>query len=99
MDSHTLQYENLAFGGTKGVSENNSHEGFKPAFLNKATGRVEVARLKNRRAASMHIISWLPREWAATVDKAGLVLSLKPGIIAGFVQNGVFYTRKEAVDL
>lgn len=99
MNSRTLRLENLAFAGTHGVSENNRDLGFKPAFLDKRTGRVELARHSDGREAGMHLINWLPRSWAETLDKQGRVLSLKPGIIAGFVQDGVFYTREEAAEL
>ena len=99
MDSHTLQVENLNFVGTKGISKNSRSLGFSPAFLNKTTGRIELAKLGNGQPAAMHIISWLPREWAETLDDKGRVLSLNAGIIAGFVQQGVFYTRQEVAEL
>jgi len=47
MNNHTLKLENQAFRGTKGVSEINRSDGFKPAFLNQKTGRVELARFGN----------------------------------------------------
>ncbi len=99
MDNQTLHLENLAYAGTRGISQNNSVSGFKPAFLNKSTGRIEIARLKNGRQAPMHIISWLPKKWASCFDEDGLVLKLRPGIIAGFERDGCFYTRDQAAEL
>ena len=99
MDMQTLHRQNLAFAGTAGVSENNRKQGFIPAFLNKHTGQVEVARCREGGPASMHLISYLPAAWAERTDAEGRVLALKSGVIAGFVQNGVFYTRDETAEL
>lgn len=99
MDMQTLHRQNLAFAGTAGVSENNRSQGFLPAFLNKHTGQVEVARCRSGAAATMHLISYLPAAWAERTAADGRVLSLKPGVIAGFVQNGIFYTREELAEL
>lgn len=97
MNNQQLQRENLAFAGTRGVSENNRASGFKPAFLEQSSGRVEVARFASGCAAPMHIINWLPREWAASQDQDGTIESLVPGIISGFLRDGVFYTREQAI--
>jgi len=99
MDVVTLKRENRAFRGTRGVSENNRSSGFHPAFLDKKTGRVEVARFSDGRPAPVHVISYLPREWATSIDTDGSVLRLKAGIISGFVRDNVFYTRHEAAEL
>jgi hypothetical protein len=99
MDKQTLYRQNLAFAGTAGVSENNQDLGFVPAFLDKSSGRVEIARLKEGHAAGMHLITYLPADWAERCDDHGRVLSLKPGVIAGFVQDGIFYTREEVAGL
>ncbi len=91
-----LRQDNLAFRGTTGVSENNRDTGFVPAFRQDDTGRIELARLKNGKVAPAHIISWLPTEWADSIGDDGTVEGLIPGIVAGFVRDGRFYTREEA---
>ncbi len=96
MNNHTLKLENLTFRGTKGVSENNKGDGFKPAFLNQKTGQVELARYSNGSPAPVHLIEGLPEEWAATRGKNGIAVSLLSEIVAGFVREGVFYSREEA---
>ena len=96
MNNHTLKLENQAFRGTKGVSENNRSDGFKPAFLNQKTGRVELARFGNGTPAPVHLIDGLPEEWTATRGKDGTAVSLLSEIVAGFVREGVFYSREEA---
>ena len=99
MNKRVLRFENKEFAGTPGVSENNRDMNFYPAFLNKRDGRVEVARTQNGNAAPCHLIDWLPAEWAKAVDMKGRVQSLKSEIIAGFVKDGVFYTREEVAAL
>lgn len=99
MDNQTLRLENITFAGTTGISENNNACGFKPAFLDKNTGRVELARLGNGQPAPVHIINWLPREWATSYHDDGTVKRLIPGVISGFVCNTVFYTREQVAEL
>ena len=99
MNIQTLRFENKAFAGTRGISENNCESGFKPAFLDKKTGRVEIAKMKNGQEASMHLIAGLPHEWAASLAKDGSVETLQAGIIAGFELDGIFFTREEAAEL
>ena len=99
MDNRTLQLENIAFSDTVGVSRNNRKSGFTPAFLNKKTGLIEIARLKNGQPSPMHIISWLPKTWASRLASDGSVESLKPEIITGFVRDGIFYTRQQTAEL
>ena len=99
MDNQTLCSENLVFADTNGISQNNRALNFRPAFLDKNTGRIEIAKLGSGGQAPVHIICWLPEEWATSVDDNGLVLGLKPGIIAGFERDGRFFTRDEAAEL
>lgn len=95
MNAQILQRENFRFAGTRGISENSRTLGFVPAFKQVASGRVEISRLENGRPAPMHLINWLPTEWAASRRVDGSIDSLKPGIVAGFVRDGVFYTREQ----
>ena len=76
MDNRNLQLENLAFAGTAGVSRNNRASGFTPAFLDKKTGLVEIARLKNGQPSPTHIISWLPSSWASRIAGDGSVIHM-----------------------
>ena len=99
MDNRDLQLENLAFAGTAGVSRNSRASGFAPAFLDKKTGLIEIARLENGQPSPTHIIRWLPSSWAGSLASDGSVKSLKPGIIAGFVRDGVFFTREQTAEL
>ena len=98
MNSFTLEMENREFQGTKGISQN-TDVGFSPAFLDKTTGQIELARFKNGKPATFHCISWLPDEWATSFNEQGAIDSLKPGVISGFESDGVFYTRNEVAEL
>ena len=99
MNIHTLHRENLAFAGSNGVSENNAVAGFRPAFLNKVTGKVELARLANGQVAPMHLIAWLPITWGSSLKEDGSIETLKAGVVAGFELEGLFYTRAEVAEL
>jgi len=91
----TLKKENLAFGGTAGVSENNHCARFRPAFHDLATGRTALARFADGRPAPMHLLDGLPREWVAEYDAAGRVRAIKDSVVSGFVRDGRFYTREQ----
>ena len=99
LNSRVLRFENKRYAGTRGVSENNRDDKFYPAFLNKRDGRVEIAKKQDGSPAPFHLIDWLPEEWATGIDTKGRVRSLQPEIIAGFVREGIFFTREEVTAL
>lgn len=94
-----LRAENEAFGGTGGVSRNNARAGFLPAFRDIDSGRVEIPRLENGDPAPMHLLCGLPDEWVADRDEHGRIVAVRDSVVAGFVRDGVFYTREEAARL
>ena len=98
MKQTKLHQENLAFRGTAGISQNAS-PAFKPAFLDLASGRVELSRTANGQPASIHLIGWLPGEWAESRTEQGTITELKSGVISGFECDGAFYTRDEMAEL
>lgn len=98
MNQTRLHQENLAFRGTTGISENTG-PAFRPAFLDRASGQVELSRNANGEPANIHLICWLPREWAVAVTGSGAIAELKSGIISGFECDGAFYTRDEMAEL
>jgi len=91
-----LREENEIYAGTGGVSENNACARFLPAFMDRSTGRVEPARKENGTPAPMHLLFGLPEEWVSARDVDGHITALKDTIVAGFVRDGVFYTREQA---
>ena len=96
LTSKCLRKENLAYGGTGGVSAGNRTSGFIPAFRDTATGRVEPSRLADGHLAPMHLLVGLPAEWVVARAEDNTVLAIKATVIAGFVRAGVFYTRAQA---
>jgi hypothetical protein len=98
VNEQSLRQQNLAFAGTNGVSQNNRGKRFQAAFRDEDSGRVEIARFDNGKVAPAHLIVGLPREWAVSFTSDDAILAIKSTIIAGFVRDGVFYTREEAAD-
>ena len=99
MDSRSVSWQSQVYTGNRGVRDDASMSGFRPAFLDKATGRVAIARLRDGKPAAAHLIAWLPRDWAAEMQADGSIVRLRDGIIAGFVRDGVFLTREQALEL
>ena len=91
----TLRKQNLAFAGTGGLSDENRSGGFLPAFHDLASGRTVLARFADGRPAPMHLLDGLPDEWVVNRDTGGRPSAVRPSVIAGFVRNGLFYTREE----
>jgi hypothetical protein len=91
-----LRRENAVFRGTGGVSENNRSLGFRPAFLNTATGETVVSRFANGTVAPVHVLDGLPEDWIVARDPCGNVREVLASILAGFVRGSCFYTREAA---
>ncbi|MDI3324140.1 hypothetical protein QKW35_07095 [Pontibacterium granulatum] len=91
-----LTEENAQYSGTGGVSEGNTHAGFIPAFMDTATGQVELSRFSNGRIAPCHLLDGLPESWITCRDLRGRVQNIKSTVISGFVRLEQFFTREEA---
>jgi hypothetical protein len=96
LTTEILRKQNLAFIGTGGISEENRSAGFRPAFHDLASGRTALARFADGRPAPMHLLDGLPDEWVVQRDTMGRVSAIKDSVIAGFVRNGLFFTREQA---
>ena len=57
-----LVEQNRRFLRTGGVSVGNRGHGFHPAFVDRETGTVYIARFTDGRPAPMHILDGLPAE-------------------------------------
>jgi hypothetical protein len=66
--------------------------GFFPAFRDIMTGRTHLATNADGTIASMHVLDGLPREWADEFDTTGQIISLRDGIMAGFMRGDSFFT-------
>lgn len=94
-----LQFQNAAYAGTGGVSRNNRGAGFLPAYQNLLTGEAVLSRFADGSPAPVHVLEGLPGEWVAARDDCGHVRRVCDSIVAGFVRDGVFYTREAAAQL
>ena len=92
-----LVNQNRAFAGTPGVSQVNRRRGFLPGFLDRATGSVYLSRHADGRPATVHLLDGLPEELVVARTHSGQVAAIKGTVVAGFVHEGQFYTREQAV--
>ena len=93
-----LVEENQQFEGTGGVSEENAHCHFIPAFFDADTGQVELSCFSDGRQAPCHLLDGLPAAWIVQRDLHGRVVKIKSTVISGFVRFGRFFTRQEAAE-
>ena len=93
-----LKRENLAFSGTPGVSRENRSSGFRPAFYDSETERVEISRFMNGQPAPIHMIDGLPENWIVERDADFRAIAIKRSVTAGFVRGDIFYTRSQAAE-
>ena len=91
-----LLLEAETFRGTGGVSAENNAMGFRPAFLDTATGRTYLARFADGRPAPCHILEGMPDELVLARDRRGIASQVVGTLVAGFLRGDVFFTRDEA---
>lgn len=97
MTEQVLEQENGYFRGTGGISAENRSRGFHPAFRDAHTNIVYPSCFADGRRAPCHLLDGLPEELIAGRDAAGRVVAVKATVTSGFVCDGRFYTREEAV--
>ncbi len=90
-----LVQENRQYRGTKAISEGCRESGFVPAFYDTLSDRSTISCFADGTPAPIHLLEGVPAEWVSEYDAEGHVASLRPGVIAGFLRDGRFYTREE----
>jgi len=93
---YELVKQNARFAGSGGISKNNRSAGFLPAYQDTVTGRVVLSCYEDGRPAPIHVFDSMPADWVEQRNPKGRILSLKSNVIAGFVHDGLFYTREAA---
>ncbi|HSO82645.1 hypothetical protein [Thiocapsa sp.] len=93
----SLRNENVLYARTRGVSQNNGLFGFRPGYLNDASGEAVLSRFANGTPAPVHLLDGLPESWVLDRDHEGHVISTRQGIVSGFIRDGRFYTLEEAI--
>jgi hypothetical protein len=96
MSDTRLRIENLLHHGSGGRSQENRGLGFRPAFFDFATCRTYLSCYANGLSAPIHVLDGLPDEVVARRGPSGRVVLTKPTLVAGFVREGFFYTRRTA---
>ncbi|RTR07058.1 sigma-54-dependent Fis family transcriptional regulator [Halomonas nitroreducens] len=91
-----LRRQNQVFRGSGGVSAGNRSQGFRPAFYDMDTGTVHPSRFASGLEAPMHLLDGLPDDLVVSRQANGRVEAVKPGIVAGFMRDGRFFTRQQA---
>ena len=94
-----LSRENCLYAGTAGLSDANRSEGFKPAFLDRDTGRIYRSRFRDGSPAAFHLLDGLPKTLVVRRSTSGRALAVKGTLVAGFLRRGRFYTRDAACRL
>ncbi len=69
--------------------------GFMPAFKDLRNEQIHLSVDQQGELSVMHMIDHLPDQWVDERDDRGRPVSLKAGIIAGFMRNGQFYTLRQ----
>lgn len=91
-----LAAENARYAGTGGVSAVNRRAGFIPAFMDRSSGKAVVSCYPDGRPAPVHVLDGLPDNWILSRGHDGKVQRVRPSVVAGFLRDGVFYTREAA---
>lgn len=94
-----LELEQAAHRSTGGVSAENRHLGFVPAFADTGTGNVYACTFADGRPAPFHTTDGLPDELVVARDRYGRPSRWVGSLIAGFTLEARFYTRAQAAAL
>lgn len=93
----SLRDENALYAGTCGISQNNRSLGFQPGYFNRLSGECVLSRFSDGNLAPVHVLEGLPESWVKTRDAQGKATEVEPGVVSGFIREGRFYTRDEAM--
>jgi hypothetical protein len=99
LDYEDVIRDSLAYRGTGGVSAENSVYGFRPAFLDRDTGRIHLCDHPAGDALTSHRFDGLPAECITARDAQGRPSAIRSSLVAGFEREGYFFTREQAAQL
>ena len=91
-----LELEQESRRGTGGISAENRHLGFVPAFMDARTGKVYPSTFADGRPSPFHLLDGLPDELVVARDRQGRPSQVVGTIVPGFTLDGRFYTRDQA---
>ena len=93
----SLRAENVLYAHTRGISQHNRSGGFRPGYLHRASGQTALSRFGDGSPAPIHVLDGLPSSWVIRRDADGRAIEASPEIVSGFIRDGLFYTREEAI--
>ena len=96
LTARVLERETKTHKGSGGISAENGSYGFRPAFLDTATGIVYLSCYADGRPAPCHLLEGLPEELILARNLAGTIEKVLGSLVSGFVRAGRFYSREEA---
>jgi hypothetical protein len=92
-----LNKEVAKYRGTGGISTEAKANKFKPAFKDQETGKIYPSTTESGKPAGVHLLEGLPEDVVTTRHEDGEIDGVKDSIISGFIKDGKFFTRDEAV--
>ena len=72
--------------------------GFMPAFMQMSTRETHLASYCDGKPAVVHVLDGVPHYWVEVWGRDGRALSLKAGIVAGYMRAGHFYTLHDILN-
>ncbi len=73
--------------------------GFMPAFQDPLTGETHLSVYRDGHVAVVHLFDGVPEHWIDERDERGRAVSLKDGIVAGFIRNAAFFTPGDLAEM
>lgn len=98
LDRKNLAGQNLDYMGTGGISRENRQAGFDPAYRDRRSGTVYRSCYADGSPAPVHVLDGLPDALVVRRTDDGHVMAVAEQLEVGFVREGRFYTRQEAID-
>ena len=98
LPSRGLRQQCGLYRGSGGASEDNRDAGFISAFLNRENGDVHSSVSSDGQVCSVLTLDGLPDSVIVRRSRNGMVTAVRRCIVAGFVRNGLFYSREQATD-
>jgi len=95
----TLASEVIKFRGKGGVATEVKGLGLKPAFRHEKTGEIFKSLNEEGKESNIHLLEGIPEKYVTERHADGDVIAVSPEIESGFIKDGKFYTRNDAVEL
>jgi hypothetical protein len=95
MSQSQVAQQQSAYAQLGGAVFGDASFGFMPAFKNLHNDEVHLCAYDNGELSVVHVLDGLPAYWVEEWGADGRPVNLCPGVIAGFMRFGYFYTLSE----